>query len=71
MEKLARGVEDVAYRRWLVSNDPEEHLEQLRPYVELGFDHLVFHSPGNDQSRFLKLYGSQILPRIRERWGNR
>ncbi len=71
MERLARGVEDVAHRRWLVSNDPDEHLEQLRPYVELGFDHLVFHSPGNDQARFLGLYGSQILPRIRERWGNR
>ena len=71
MERLARGVEDVAHRRWLVSNDPDEHLEQLRPYLELGFTHLVFHAPGNDQARFLKLYGSQIVPRIRERWGTR
>jgi coenzyme F420-dependent glucose-6-phosphate dehydrogenase len=69
MERLAHGVEDVAHRRWLVSNDPDEHLDQLRPYVELGFDHLVFHAPGNDQARFLELYGSQILPRIRSRWG--
>ena len=68
MERLARTVEDVAHKRWLVSNDPEEHLEQLRPYVELGFNHLVFHSPGDAQSRFLELYGAQILPRIRERW---
>jgi coenzyme F420-dependent glucose-6-phosphate dehydrogenase len=71
MERLAREVESVAHRRWLVSSDPDEHLEQLRPYVELGFNHLVFHAPGNDQARFLKLYASQILPRIRERWGNR
>jgi len=71
MERLARDVEDVAHRRWLVSNDPDEHLEQLRPYIELGFTHLVFHAPGNDQARFLKLYGSQIVPRIRERWGTR
>jgi coenzyme F420-dependent glucose-6-phosphate dehydrogenase len=71
MERLARGVEDVAHRRWLVSNDPDEHLEQLRPYLELGFTHLVFHAPGNDQARFLKLYSSQIVPRIRERWGTR
>lgn len=69
MERLARDVEDVAHRRWLVSDDPDEHLEQLRPYIELGFDHLVFHAPGEDQSRFLELYGSQILPRIRSRWG--
>ena len=71
MERLARDVEDVAHRRWLVSNDPDEHLEQLRPYLELGFTHLVFHAPGNDQGRFLTLYGSQIVPRIRERWGVR
>ncbi len=69
MERLARGVEDVAHRRWLVSSDPDEHLEQLRPYLELGFTHLVFHHPGDDQRRFLQLYASQSLPRIRERWG--
>jgi coenzyme F420-dependent glucose-6-phosphate dehydrogenase len=69
MERLARDAEGIAHQRWLVSNDPEDHLEQLRPYLELGFNHLVFHSPGNDQARFLDLYGKQILPRIRERWG--
>ncbi len=71
MERLAREVEVEAHRRWLVSSDPDEHLEQLRPYIELGFTHLVFHAPGNDQARFMKLYGSQILPRIRERWGSK
>jgi hypothetical protein len=35
----------------------------------VGFDHVVFHAPGDDQARFLELYGSQILPRIRSRWG--
>src|SRR5947208_6250524 len=68
MERLATTVEDVAHLRWLVSDDPDEHVEQLRPYLELGFNHLVFHSPGDGQARFLELYGSQILPRIRERW---
>ena len=69
MERLAKTVEDVAHRRWLVSDRPEEHIEQLRPYLDLGFTHLVFHAPGDDQKRFLELYGSQILPRVRERWG--
>jgi coenzyme F420-dependent glucose-6-phosphate dehydrogenase len=69
MERLAAGVEDVAHRRWLVSNDPDEHVEQIRPYIDLGFTHLVFHAPGNDQARFLELYGRQILPRLRELGG--
>ena len=69
MERLAKGVEDVAHRRWLVSDNADEHIEQLRPYLDLGFNHLVFHAPGDAQARFLELYGKQILPRIRKEWG--
>ncbi len=69
MERKAESVADQAHRRWLVSNDPDEHIEQIRPYIELGFTHLVFHAPGDDQMRFLQLYARDILPRLRERWG--
>ena len=68
MERLAKTVENVAHRRWLVSSDPDEHIEQLRPYLELGFTHLVFHSPTDSQARFLELYGEKILPKIREQF---
>jgi coenzyme F420-dependent glucose-6-phosphate dehydrogenase len=68
MEERARNVKDPE-RRWLVSDNPEEHVEQLAPYLDLGFTHLVFHHPGDDQARFLRLYAEQILPRLRERWG--
>jgi coenzyme F420-dependent glucose-6-phosphate dehydrogenase len=69
MERLAASAADRAHSRWLVSSDPEEHIEQLRPYLDLGFRHLVFHAPGNDQIAFLELYGREILPRIRQEWG--
>lgn len=69
MERLAATVEDVAHRRWLVSDDPDEHVEQIRPYVEWGFRHLVFHFPGDDQERAMALYAEHILPRLRERFG--
>lgn len=69
MERKAETVADQAHRRWLVSNDPEEHVEQVGHYIDLGFTHLVFHAPGDDQSRFLQLYAKEILPRLRQRWG--
>ncbi|HLX58541.1 MAG TPA: glucose-6-phosphate dehydrogenase (coenzyme-F420) [Ktedonobacteraceae bacterium] len=69
MEKKAEEVADQAYQRWLVSSDPEEHIEQVGHYIELGFTHLIFHAPGDDQSRFLQLYAQEILPRLRKRWG--
>ena len=68
MEERAKRVTNPE-RRWLVSSDPAEHVEQIRPYLEMGFTHLVFHHPGDDQARFLSLYSEQILPRLRERWG--
>jgi coenzyme F420-dependent glucose-6-phosphate dehydrogenase len=68
MERKAEEVADQAHRRWLVSSDPEEHLEQMKPYLEMGFRHLVFHAPGPDQMRFLRLYGKEVLPRLRQRW---
>ena len=68
MERLAKGVEDVAYRRWLVSSDPDEHVEQVATYVGYGFDHLVFHFPGNDQESAIARYADLILPRLRARF---
>jgi len=69
MERLATTVEDVAHRRWLVSDDVDEHIEQIRPYLEWGFDHLVFHFPGDDQERAMALYAEKVLPELRSRFG--
>jgi coenzyme F420-dependent glucose-6-phosphate dehydrogenase len=60
---------DRAASRWIVSADPEEQLAQIRPYVELGFTHLVFHAPGPDQARFLRLYAEKVLPLLRAKLG--
>ena len=57
-----------AASRFIVSDDVEQHIEQIATYVELGFRHLVFHDPGHDQEAFLRLYGEKVLPRLRERF---
>ena len=69
MERLAKTVEDVAHRRWLVSSDADEHVEQIATYVDYGFDHLVFHFPGDDQEAAIARYEELILPRLRARFG--
>ncbi len=56
-------------QRWIVSSDPDEQVEKIRPYVALGFRHLVFHAPGADQGRFIELYAAQVLPRLRRALG--
>lgn len=67
MQRLADALPvERAASRFIVSSDPDEHVAAIRRYIDLGFTHLVFHAPGTDQERFLRLYGDVILPRLRE-----
>lgn len=66
MERFADElpIEQVA-KRWIVASDPETVIEQVRPYVQAGFNHLVFHGPGHDQERFLTQFEEDLAPRLR------
>jgi coenzyme F420-dependent glucose-6-phosphate dehydrogenase len=66
MQRLADALPvERAASRWIVSDDPDEHVGRIKHYIDLGFNHLVFHAPGPDQSRFLSTYSEDILPRLR------
>jgi len=70
MQRLADALPlERAASRWIVSSDADEHVERIGYYVGLGFRNLVFHAPGPDQARFLKLYAEHVLPRLRKRFG--
>ena len=66
LQQLADAVPAAkAAGRWIVSADPEEHVEKILSYLELGFTHLIFHAPGTDQMRFLGQYSREVVPRLR------
>jgi coenzyme F420-dependent glucose-6-phosphate dehydrogenase len=70
MERRADALPiDRVARRWIVTDDPTEVVDAVRPYVDLGFRHLVFHAPGDDQRRFLELFGEHVAPRLRSAFG--
>jgi coenzyme F420-dependent glucose-6-phosphate dehydrogenase len=66
MEKAADAlpIETIA-KRWIVGSDPDEVVASIRRYVDAGLNHLVFHSPGHDQRRFLELFERDLAPRLR------
>ncbi|RDI46606.1 glucose-6-phosphate dehydrogenase (coenzyme-F420) [Nocardia mexicana] len=66
MEKAADAlpIEQIA-KRWIVASDPDEAVAQIKPYVDAGLNHLVFHAPGHDQRRFLDLFQRDLAPRLR------
>jgi coenzyme F420-dependent glucose-6-phosphate dehydrogenase len=70
MERLADANLERAHTRFIVTDDPAECLERIRPYVDLGFDHLVFHGPGGDQRRFLDQFCTDVLPLLRREWAD-
>jgi coenzyme F420-dependent glucose-6-phosphate dehydrogenase len=68
MERVADANLDQAPSRFICSDDPEEVVEKIGVYVELGFDELLLHGPGEDQSRFLEQFSMDVLPRLRDRF---
>ena len=69
MERLADANADQAPSRFICSDDPDEVVERIGMYLDLGFDDLVLHAPGPDQGRFLEQFGADVLPKLRERAG--
>lgn len=67
MERVADANLDQAHTRFIVSDDPEEVVERIGNYLDLGFEDLVIHGPGADQLRFLEQFCEDVLPRLRER----
>ena len=57
---------DVIKEAVCISADPVDHIELAQRYIDMGFDHLIFHSAVPDQRAFLEGYGRDILPRLRE-----
>jgi coenzyme F420-dependent glucose-6-phosphate dehydrogenase len=69
MERLADAAADRAHTRFIVTDDPDEVVEKVKPYVDLGLTELVFHHPGADQRTALEEFARDVLPRLRERFG--
>jgi coenzyme F420-dependent glucose-6-phosphate dehydrogenase len=69
MERAADAQAEKASSRFIVSDDPDEVVEAIAFYVDLGFTELVFHHPGDDQRHALELFARDVLPRLRERFG--
>ena len=60
MEPAGGAAVDLAHHGRAVA------VELVKPYVDAGLNHLVFHAPGHDQKRFLDLFQRDLAPRLRE-----
>jgi coenzyme F420-dependent glucose-6-phosphate dehydrogenase len=59
--------DDTIKQTGCVSSDPEDHIRFASQYLELSFDRLYFHAAGPGQEQFLREYGKDVLPRLKEK----
>lgn len=50
----------IGYKASAEQSGPRDRLD-----FDAGFDHLVFHGPGHDQTRFLTAFATDIAPALR------
>jgi coenzyme F420-dependent glucose-6-phosphate dehydrogenase len=48
------------------SSRAEDHIAFARKYIELGFDHLIFHSARQDQRAFIDAYNRDVIKHLHE-----
>ena len=48
----------------MVSSDLGRHRAWLQEYADLGFDDLYLHFVGQEQERFIDVFGEQVLPQL-------
>ena len=56
---------DTLKKMGCFSSNPDDHVKFARQYIDLGFDHIIFHTAGPDQQAFIKGYARDVLPRLR------
>ncbi|WP_210528606.1 TIGR03885 family FMN-dependent LLM class oxidoreductase [Rubellimicrobium arenae] len=56
--------EDVA-KSILVSSSPDQHVEWIGRYIELGFEEIHLHQVGRNQASFIETFGARVLPQLR------
>jgi coenzyme F420-dependent glucose-6-phosphate dehydrogenase len=67
MERVADANLDQAHTRFIVSDDPQDVVDRIAQYLDLGFKDLVIHGPGTDQQRFLEQFTEDVMPLLRKR----
>jgi F420-dependent hydroxymycolic acid dehydrogenase len=55
---------EQVYSTWVVSEDPQVHLQALQQLIAGGVTHICVQSPQQDQAKVIKFYGEQVLPRL-------
>lgn len=62
-ERLAKKADEKSVAEKIVcSNDPEDHINEIKRYADAGYDHICMHQIGPKQHEFIEFYKDEVLP---------
>jgi G6PDH family F420-dependent oxidoreductase len=65
-EQAAKLVTEEALAEQVVCGpDSKRHIEQIRKFLDAGYEHVYVHQVGPDQDGFFNFYAEQVLPKLR------
>jgi coenzyme F420-dependent glucose-6-phosphate dehydrogenase len=53
---------------WFISADLDEHIREIERYVKLGFTNIHIQSSSPDEKKFIKTFGTKVLPYIKNQY---
>ena len=51
---------------WIVATSADEHIQKIEPFLKMGIDELVILSTSPDEEKFLRVFGTKVLPYLRD-----
>jgi PAS domain S-box-containing protein len=54
---------------WHITTNPEDHIKMIEEHIKLGFNRIQLHSSSPDEAKFIARYGKEVLPYLKEKYG--
>jgi alkanesulfonate monooxygenase SsuD/methylene tetrahydromethanopterin reductase-like flavin-dependent oxidoreductase (luciferase family) len=48
-----------------ISSDPQEFVQWIRQYVEMGFENIILHNVNRQQEEFITDFGTNVIPQCK------
>ena len=47
-----------------ISANPQQHIDWIKQYIDLGFEKIILHNVNREQERFIQDFGDKVLPHL-------
>jgi coenzyme F420-dependent glucose-6-phosphate dehydrogenase len=54
---------------WFIADSIEAHIKNIERYIKLGFTNIHLQSSSPDEFNFIRIFGTKVLPYLRETYG--